>query len=111
MAVEPIEILSLYTHGFGTNQRRTPATRAAQSLDAQRMDLLSVLMHYYPAGHAHDMTNKRRGYLDCDAYYSGDDLNKQVLVQAKYRGGVNAMNAGDTFAFQGSLRTTHVAGV
>ncbi|EGC45584.1 conserved hypothetical protein [Histoplasma capsulatum var. duboisii H88] len=35
----------------------------------------------------------------------------QVLVQAKYRGGVNAMNAGDTFAFQGSLRTTHVAGV
>ncbi|KAG5288550.1 hypothetical protein I7I50_01855 [Histoplasma capsulatum G186AR] len=50
-------------------------------------------------------------YLDCDAYYSGDDLNKQVLVQAKYKGGVNAMNAGDTFAFQGSLRTTHVAGV
>lgn len=30
---------SLYSHGSGTNQRRTPATRAAQSLDAQRMDL------------------------------------------------------------------------
>ncbi|EDN07728.1 predicted protein [Histoplasma mississippiense (nom. inval.)] len=71
--LSPSKFSSLYSHGSGTNQRRTPATRAAQSLDAQRMDLL--LMHYYPAGpehRHHDMSNKRRG------------------------GGGNAMNARDT---------------
>ncbi|EEQ88587.1 uncharacterized protein BDCG_03707 [Blastomyces dermatitidis ER-3] len=36
-------------------------------------------------------------YPDCDAFYSGADLNKQVLVQAKYLGGGNEINAGAAF--------------
>ncbi|EEP77114.1 conserved hypothetical protein [Uncinocarpus reesii 1704] len=35
-----------------------------------------------------------RNYPDCDVFYSGENLSKQVLVQGKFGSGGNAMTAG-----------------
>ncbi|OJD13436.1 hypothetical protein AJ78_06109 [Emergomyces pasteurianus Ep9510] len=39
----------------------------------------------------------RTQYPECNVFYSGEDLNKQVLVQAKYGGGGSAITAGAAF--------------